>query len=310
MGIDVAAALAAGGWLWHRWKRARKRVYDPLIIKEKVSRIAFDGELQLVAVLPGMSDQKKARERARMLLEPVAAAYRHYDHPAGARFRASKVRPIVPDPSTMHPTGPGLFGKRSVLGVREAAALWHPPGAGDETPLVERSGARVLMPLAKGVRGGAPVGQTTAGRPRPIHFPDDLLRHHHLYVARTRMGKSTLMHHIVVHKMMEKAAGRAATPSSSSIPTPTWWAACSGTCRSPSSTGCASSTWPTNGARPASTCWTPASSPTATAPPTRWFASPRVCGTSGGRGCSPSSSRPSRPSTRPTSTPPRPTTSS
>ena len=208
MGIGVAAALTAGGWLWHRWKRARKRVYDPLIIKEKVSRIAFDGELLLVAVLPGMSDQKKARERARMLLEPVAAAYRHYDHPAGARLRASKVRPIVPDPSTMHPTGPGLFGKRSVLGVREAAALWHPPGAGDETPLVERSGARVLMPSARGVRGGAPVGQTTAGRPRPIHFPDDLLRRHHLYVARTRMGKSTLMHHIVVHKMMEKAAGR------------------------------------------------------------------------------------------------------
>ncbi len=108
----------------------------------------------------------------------------------------------------MHPTGPGLFGKRSVLGVREAAALWHPPGAGDETPLVERSGARVLMPSARGVRGGAPVGQTTAGRPRTIHFPDDLLRRHHLYVARTRMGKSTLMHHIVVHKMMEKAAGR------------------------------------------------------------------------------------------------------
>ena len=202
-----AAALAAGGWLWHRWKRARRRVYDPLSIKEKASRIAFGGELQLVTVLPGMSDQKKARERARMLLEPVAAAYRHYDHPAGARFRASKVRPIVSDPSTMHPTGPGLFGKRSVLGVREAAALWHPPGAGDETPLVERSGARVLMPSARGVREGALVGQTTAGRPRPVHFPDDLLRRHHLYVARTRMGKSTLMHHIVVHKMMEKAAG-------------------------------------------------------------------------------------------------------
>ena len=64
------------------------------------------------------------------------------------------------------------------------------------------------MPSARGVRGGAPVGQTTAGKPRPIHFPEDLLRRHHLYVARTRMGKSTLMHHIVRHKMAEKAAGR------------------------------------------------------------------------------------------------------
>ena len=119
----------------------------------------------------------------------------------------SKVRPAVPSAS-LQPPGPGLFGKRSVLGVREVAALWHPPGARDETPLVERSGARVLLPSARGVRGGAPVGHTTAGTPRDIHFPEDLLRRHHLYVARTRMGKSTLMHHVVAHKMREKAAGR------------------------------------------------------------------------------------------------------
>ena len=50
---------------------------------------------------------------------------------------------------------------------------------------------------------------TTSGAPHPIHFPPDLLRGaHHLYVARTRMGKSTLMQHLVVHKLQEKAAGR------------------------------------------------------------------------------------------------------
>ena len=101
-----------------------------------------------------------------------------------------------------------MFGKRSVLGVREAAALWHPPGEGDETPLVERSGSRVLLPSARNVSGGALVGETTAGKDREIRFPEDLLRRHHLYVARTRMGKSTLMHHIVTHKLREKAAGR------------------------------------------------------------------------------------------------------
>ena len=52
------------------------------------------------------------------------------------------------------------------------------------------------------------VGPGTAGTHREIRFPDDLLRRHHLYVARTRMGKSTLMHHIVTHKMREKAEGR------------------------------------------------------------------------------------------------------
>ena len=204
MGAGVAFALAAGGWLWHRIKKAGKRVFDPLLIKEKVSRIAFDAEIQVTAILPGKTRPNRAKE----LLEPVAAAYRHYDNPAGAHLKASRLRPAVPDPQVLHPSGPGLFGKRSVMGVREAACLWHPPGARDETPLVARAGAKMLLPTARSVSGGAHVGDTTTGTPRKIHFPADLLRRHHLYVARTRMGKSTLMHHIVVHKMREKAAGR------------------------------------------------------------------------------------------------------
>ncbi len=204
LGAGGALGLAVGGWAWRRWKKARSRVYDPLLIKEKVSRIAFDAELQVVAILPPGGTE----ERGKGLLTPVTAAYRHYDHPAGARFEVGRVRPVVPDPTVMEPSGPGLFGRRSVMGVREAAVLWHPPGARDETPLVARSGSKALIPTARGVRGGAPMGDTTTGRPREIRFPDDLIRRHHLYVARTRMGKSTLMHHIVVHKMREKAEGR------------------------------------------------------------------------------------------------------
>ena len=86
-----------------------------------MSRIAFDAELELTAILPAM-EAKEARKRARELLEPVAAAYRHYDHPAGARFTVSEVRPALPDPSRLHPSAPGFFGSRSVLGVREVAA--------------------------------------------------------------------------------------------------------------------------------------------------------------------------------------------
>ena len=204
LGTGITLGLAVGGWAWHRFKRAKKRVYDPVLIKEKVSRIAFDAELQVTAFLPRSTRPQRARE----LLEPVAAAYRHYDNPAGARFKAGSVRPAVPDQFMLHPSGPGLFGKRSVIGVREAACLWHPPGARDETPLVARAGAKMLLPTARSVRGGAHVGDTTTGTPRKIHFPADLLRRHHLYVARTRMGKSTLMHHIVKHKLAEKAAGR------------------------------------------------------------------------------------------------------
>ena len=203
LGLGLVAVFGIGGWAWARWRRSRDRVCDPLQVREKTSRIAFDAEVLVTAILPA-GDQ---RQRARDLLAKIEAAYRHYDNPAGARLRASRLRPVQPDTS-LHPTGPGLFGRRSILGVREAAALWHPPGEADETPLVARSGAKVLLPSAASVRGGAHVGDTTAGTPAEIRFPEDLLRRHHLYVARTRMGKSTLMHHIVAHKMREKAEGR------------------------------------------------------------------------------------------------------
>ena len=203
LGLGAAALLAAGGWAWGRWKASRSRVFDPLLIREKVSRIAFYAEIRVVAVVPASTGPQRAEE----LLEQVAAAYRHYDNPAGARFRVGKAGPAHPT-LDLHPSGAGLFGRRSVMGAREAACLWHPPGEGDETPLVGRAGSKVLLPTAHSVREGAYVGDTTAGSPRKIHFPGDLLRRHHLYVARTRMGKSTLMHHLVVHKMREKAAGR------------------------------------------------------------------------------------------------------
>ncbi len=204
LGAGAALGLSVGGWIWHRWRRARSRVYDPLLIREKVARMAFGAEVQITAILPAESGSERADE----LLEEVAAAYRNYDNPAGARFHVGRMRPMVPDPHMLHPSAPGLFGPRSVMGVREVAALWHPPGAGTDTPVVERAGARTLLPPGRAIRYGAHVGHANGGKPREIRFPDDLLRRHHLYVARTRMGKSTLMHHIVAHKMREKAAGR------------------------------------------------------------------------------------------------------
>ena len=45
MGTGIALALAVGSWAWHRWKGARNRVYAPLLIREKVARMAFDAEV-------------------------------------------------------------------------------------------------------------------------------------------------------------------------------------------------------------------------------------------------------------------------
>ena len=187
------------------YKKARSggKYQDPQLIKEKVSRIAYESQVEVTAILSEHGVESRARE----LLRNAASAYKHYDNPAGASFRATKVRPALPVSEPLLPAR-GLLQSRNVLGVRELAALWHPLGAGDELPMVARSGARVLFPLNRGVSGGAHVGNTVGSRPRKVHFQEDTLRRHHLYVARTRMGKSTLMEHIVAHKMREKAAGR------------------------------------------------------------------------------------------------------
>ena len=167
LGTGTALGLLVGGWGWHRWKKARKRVEDPLLIQEKVSRIAFDAELQVTAILPETTRPQRAAE----LLGPVAAAYRHFDNPAGARFKVGKVRPITPEPDMLHPAGPGLFGGRSVLGVREIAALWHPPGAGRrDAPggALRREGAPALGEGRQGRRaGGRHHGGQAPAHPLP-----------------------------------------------------------------------------------------------------------------------------------------------
>ncbi len=204
LGLGVVAALAGFTWLKMRWNRGRNRVLDPVLVREKISQAAFQADVEVVAILPAGADLGRAKQ----LLEPVADAYRRYDHPAGARFEAGKLQRWLPQTPALAPAQPRWFRSPTVLGVRELAALWHPPGAGDETYEVGRSGAKALPPPHEQLREGAHVGEAVSGLARPIHFPPDLMRRHHLYVARTRMGKSTLMRHLVEHKLQEKAEGR------------------------------------------------------------------------------------------------------
>ncbi len=121
LGIGTALGLGIGGWAWHRFKKARNRVEDPLLIREKVSRIAFDAEIRVTAIMP----DDTGRERAEELMRRVAAAYRHFDNPAGARFKVSKVRPVAPDPGrTCIPQAPACSA---------GAACWEsgrPPASG------------------------------------------------------------------------------------------------------------------------------------------------------------------------------------
>ena len=129
LGVGTALGLVAAGWGWWRWRQARSRVYDPLQVKEKTSRIAFDGEIQLTAILP----EGASPDRAAELLGPVAAAYRHYDNPAGARFRVSKVKPIVPS-AHLHPAGAGVVRRAQRAGGEGGRRPMAPAGSQGRDP--------------------------------------------------------------------------------------------------------------------------------------------------------------------------------
>ena len=51
LGAGIVAGGILAGWAWHKWKKSRNRPYDPLLIKEKLSRLAFSAHLEVTAIL-------------------------------------------------------------------------------------------------------------------------------------------------------------------------------------------------------------------------------------------------------------------
>ena len=219
-------ALAGLGYLLHKLGifsgPPEPKFYDPDQVILRVGGAAFRMEVQLYAMLPGAEVRKEGIER---VLRPVVASYQRFDSPMGARFEAGPVERLNGfDPSVDRL---GFVGVRrdflgrvtvgeGVVGTREVVALWHVPGDVVDAPNLVRAGSRRLPAprqmyvLEDGRRDGAAlvgVEKYRDGGLRKMHFPGEVMRRHHLYVARTRMGKSTLMQHVVRNLLRDKAAG-------------------------------------------------------------------------------------------------------
>ena len=158
LGAGAALGLAAGGWAWHRWKKARKRVEDPILIGEKVSRIAFDAEIQVTAMLPAETGQERAGE----LLGTVAAAYRHYDNPAGARLKVSKVRPAA-RPRHDAPVRPRPVREPQRPGRPRGRLPVAPAGGGRRDAAGGAVRSEGAQPLGQGRQGRRPGGRHHRG---------------------------------------------------------------------------------------------------------------------------------------------------
>ena len=238
----VAAVAAAGFSGFAAWKMgaidALRRLWnpeppvphDPAKVELRIAGGAYEFEVQTIAILGERSD----RSRAARLLDTVVNTYRSFDDPLGARFDVEELNLLVTPKEYAKLTRRqrkgvdslgdkalefgadsrryGVMSRRPVngiVGTKEAAAFWHLPGGSVELPAVRRIQSRRLRPPVSAIRGGALVGvaHDADGGQRLVYRPAEVSDKHTFLVARTRMGKSTVMVHIGGGLMAAKARG-------------------------------------------------------------------------------------------------------
>ena len=196
--------------------KAVAKFYDPDLVKMRIEGAAFRMEVQIYAV---MGEDRSEDEAVSQLMRPAVAAYRSFDNPLGCQFVAGPIDLLDALDPTRDDMGFMGGGKRKaigegVIGTREAAAFWHVPGVSAKVPGLVRAGSvRIPTPEPLFVindeerKRAALVGMEgyRDGGLRMVFLPAHVMGRHHLYVAKTRMGKSTLMLHIVTNLLRMKS---------------------------------------------------------------------------------------------------------
>ena len=186
-GLAGGFPTTVGGALWLGRRLGRRRIWDPRLVAEKLSRTAYRAQLRLAVCAPG--DVPAAEVDGR--LGRLAAAYRQFTLASGNGLVPRRLRADGADLRGLAPLPTGR--PVPVLNVRELAGLWHLPQSG-ALPGVERTTARRHLPLPDWVARGCRIGVSAhQGRDVPVAVPDELLRRHLLLVAKTRRGKSSLL---------------------------------------------------------------------------------------------------------------------
>lgn len=172
-------------------------VPDRQQVQEKLRRAAYATQIRLAVIAPAAESPAAVQSQ----LLQVAAAFTPYGELTGCvlvphPLRLGRQRLNTPEPlkcGRRFVPGGGTT-RSSILTTRELAALWHLPHQAADVPLLERTGARRLLPLPWTVATGCRIGQAEHnGIVVPVCLPDGLLRRHLLLVARTGRGKSSVL---------------------------------------------------------------------------------------------------------------------
>jgi hypothetical protein len=189
IGLVVGSVVVVGASIvLIRWLKRRDLV-DPRLVQMKISRPACEVEVRLAVFAPSYADESVIDAR----LDRIASAFQVFWLTTG-----NALVPQVDGRSDVDLRILEPIGQTCLLNVRELAGLWHLPQAGDDVQFVERTTARRRLPLPSTVAGSRDatclIGTSAhQGHSIPVRLADGLLRRHHLAVAKTRRGKSTLL---------------------------------------------------------------------------------------------------------------------
>ena len=214
--------VGAGGWALLRKaeKQSAREYIDEELVEQKLKSPAFGAELQIVRVYRNPADRGTAEEQVMNMVDCL----RSHDDPVGNTLRSGKLRFYRGEDfyqgerKHIFLGGSQFLGwlepkaaEHSVMSSREVAALWHLPLGTEEMASMERSAGGVLRPFLSDLgRGGEDAGPVVgvAESGQEIRLPESALRKHSLILGKSGVGKSTMVKHIIAHKLKRKAAGK------------------------------------------------------------------------------------------------------
>ncbi len=202
----------------------RRGMYDPRVISQKVSRMAYRTRLRLYAIGPDEKNGEQlsqsrwshgrvqAKVRRELLLR-VVAAYRQFHMANGAffiprRISAFEMRSLL-SVNTVGGAGwqRGLRGSHHMISVDALAALWHMPhpDALPELALVEHRQARTFLispTVTNRSKGLQPIGYSEhAGYHLPFALAPEFFTFHTLISGKAGEGKSIFLQHATQEAM-------------------------------------------------------------------------------------------------------------